>query len=170
MEYEQQVERAGWQVRIARDDDVEHLQRWLADPATLHCFPVGEPEEVEESAKRWVGLHKEKAALVIECDGEVSGMVVVYLQSEQQLTHQAMHILVVDPAKRRQGIGSFLLQEALWWVKEGLGIELFHVEVTEGTEGVAFYRGHGFEIFARQEGWIKEGDTFYGRILLEKLL
>lgn len=168
--YKQRGEHKGWQVRLARDEDAAEIQRWLSDPETTRCFPFGEPAEIEESAKRWVELHKERAALVLECEGRPAAIALVYLQTERQLTHQALHILLVAPEIRNQGIGTFLLNELLLWAKEGLGLELIHVEVTMGTPGVEFYRKRGFEIFAQQREWMKEGDELLGRVMLERLL
>jgi len=157
-------------VRLATDDDAAVLQEWLSDPATAHCFPCGEPEEIVESAKRWIGMHKEKAALVAEEGAQVVAIAVLYLQTEVQLVHQALHIVVVDPKRRREGIGRRFMEHVMRHAKQELGLELLHAEATSDTEGIPFFRSLGFEIFAEQEGWIKEGDTYYGRVLLEKLL
>jgi len=168
--FEQKNEREGWLVRLAQEGDIPHLHRWLSDPEIAHGFPCGDPEEVDDCAKRWVEFYKEGGALAIEIDGEVAGIAVLFLQSCIQLIHQCMHIVIVDPAHRRKGVGTFLLDETMRWAKEGLGIELFHCEVTEGSEATSFYRSLGFEQFAFQPDWIKEGDRYYGRHLFEKIL
>lgn len=170
MQYLQREKREGILVRVARIEDAPILQQWLSDPGTALCMPCGEPAEIEDCAKRWVELYDQQAVLTAEVDGVVRGMVILFLQTYLQLRHQCMHILVVDPAYRRKGVGSLLLEEATWWAREGCGIELLHTELTEGTEAEAFYRHRGYEVFGCQEGWSKVDERYFGRVLVEKLI
>lgn len=170
MNYVQRNTRDGIHVRMGCDGDIPYLQEWLSDPATSHCMPCGEPAEIEECAKLWVELHTQQAVLTAEVEGVPRGVCILFLSTYIQLRHQCMHILVVDPKYRRHGVGSLLLEEATWWAKEGCGIELLHAELMEGCEAVPFYLHRGYELFARQAGWAKEGECYVGRVLVERMV
>jgi GNAT superfamily N-acetyltransferase len=157
-------------VRMGCEADTPFLQEWLSDPGTSWCMPCGEPNEIEECAKLWVGLCHQQAVLTAEVEGRPCGMCILFLATYVQLRHQCMHILVVDPKCRRQGIGSLLLEEATRWAREGCGVELLHAELIEGSDAVPFYLHRGYEIFAKQAGWAKEGEHYLGRVLVERMV
>ncbi len=65
--------------------------------------------------------------------------------------------IAVDPALRRQGIGSRLLEESLERVRRA-GVRRVHLMVREGSEGaIAFYERHGFRRAGRARGYYADG-------------
>ena len=45
--------------RPVQVEDHTLLAQWIADPLVEPAFPMGEPHEIEEGAKRWVEMAAE---------------------------------------------------------------------------------------------------------------
>ncbi len=161
---------SGLTLRLTEKSDAVPLHTWLLDPEVARSFPVGDPQEIEEAAKRWVDLCEEEAALTALYQGVPVGIGILFLQHYKRLRHQAMHLLLVAKEFRCMGIGSALLEELLSHGKGQFGVELAHVEVVGDEEVVNFYRKRGFVEFARQERWIKDHDQILNRVCLEKFV
>ena len=93
----------------------------------------------------------EKTIFVAESDGEIAGMVEVWLAAEpsphsmMRPRRTAMLGIAVDAAHRRRGIGSALMAEAAAWAKRQ-GVEEIVLDMLLANAGaIAFYRALGYE-------------------------
>lgn len=160
----------GLEIRTCEKADSEPLKRWIFDPETTPLFPVSDPKEIEDAACRWVELAMEQnCGLTALYQGTPVGFGVLFLQNYVELTHQCVHILLVDRAYQKMGIGSALLN-ALMDKARAHNVELLHVEVYDDPDIERFYKKHGFKEFARQEKWSKENHDYRSRVLLERFL
>lgn len=156
------------EVRPTEMGDAKHLKDWIL--AQSEYFPMGDLKEIEETAKRWVEVAVEqKSGLTALYQGTPVGFGILFLQNYVRLTHQAVHILVVDKSYQQMGIGSKLLNALMERGRE-LGVELLHVEVYDEAAIERFYKRHGFVEFARQERWTKDHDIYRARVCLERFL
>lgn len=158
------------EIRKTVAEDAAPLLEWMSDPKVNLHLPMGEPQEIEDGAKRWCDLYKKGYCLTAVLDGEPVGMGFLFIQDYVVLCHQCMHVLVVRHDCQGQGIGSKLLEELLRVAKDEFKLELVHVEVYGSEEIVDFYKKRGFVEFARQEKWLKIDGSYYNRVLLETYL
>ena len=161
-------------IRPSLKEDIPHLQRWLSEPRTEPFFPTGDPPEIEDAAKRWIEMCMEQeAGFIATLDGKPVGFAMLFLQTYEKLTHQAVHVLVVGQDHRRQGVGSALLA-ALETLGRDKGIELCHVEVYDDPGVERFYKLHGYREYARQLGWSKDSKQdpplYRARVCMEKFI
>ena len=151
-------------------EDGALLAEWISDPLVEPDFPMGQPQEIEEGAKRWVELAcEQKSGLVAVYEGAPVGLGMLFLQTYKLILHNCVHILVIAPPYREIGIGKALL-EALEKLAKERGVDLLHVEGYDDEEAIRFYRGQGYTEFGRQEAWTKTDAGYRGRVLLEKFI
>ncbi|MGE3954301.1 MAG: N-acetyltransferase family protein [Parachlamydiales bacterium] len=158
------------QFRPVVREDHTLLAEWIADPLVEPAFPMGEPHEIEEGAKRWVEMGVDQGSgLVAVYKGVPVGMGLLFLQTYTLIRHNCVHVLVVSPPYRELGIGEGLLG-ALEGLARDKGVSLLHVEVYGDPAAVHFYLAHGYTEFGRQQGWTKTPAGYGERVLLEKFL
>ncbi|MGH9299269.1 MAG: GNAT family N-acetyltransferase, partial [Acidimicrobiales bacterium] len=73
--------------------------------------------------------------------------------------------LIVDPARRSEGVGSYLLQEVERLALEQ-GADRVRLETTLAGRAAVFYARHGFRDVARLPDW-REGRAF---VVMERRL
>lgn len=168
--FQQKSQKPGLLVRYTQMEDAPHLHQWLSDPDTSRWFPTGDPPEIEGAAQHWVSFSKFHSSLTAEYEGVPCAMAILFLQSYKKLTHQCMHVIVVAKEFRRQGIGSALLEDLHHLAKDHFGIELIHTEIYDGCPAYGLYRKFGYQVFGRQEQWIKDYDGYLDRIMMERFL
>lgn len=141
----------------------------------MRCFPTPWPRELLTS---YLG---EDGFMVYEQDGAVIGYVIVGIKipsllarlerrmlaalrgQDANLEENTGHLmnLAVDPAFRRQGIGSILLQRGLEYL-QGLGAKTCELEVRVNNQGaIALYEKFGFVIKERIKNYYSNGDDAY---------
>ena len=139
------------------------------------CFPTPWPRE---SLTSYLG---EDGFMVYEQDGRVIGYMILGIKipsllvrlerrmlaamrgQEADLEENTGHImnLAIDPAFRRRGIGSTLLQSGLEYLKS-LGAKTCELEVrVNNQEAIALYEKFGFVIKDRIQNYYRNGDDAY---------
>lgn len=160
----------GVQVRFTQPDDGKYLKSWLSDPSVENWFPMADTVEVDDAVVRWIAFHRYKCSLTVVKDGVPCGIATLYLQPYRKLAHQCEFGIIVGHDYRNQGIGSYLMSSIMHLAKHNFKIELLHLQVYAENPAIHLYKRFGFKEFGRQEGWIKDGDRFVGRIFMERYL
>ncbi|HSW73294.1 MAG TPA: GNAT family N-acetyltransferase [Chlamydiales bacterium] len=156
-----------YDIRYSTIEDGEHLKKWLLVPEDQKWFPMSTPQEVEEGAKNWIGFSKFKASLTATAGGDPCGVVTLFLMPYRKVAHHALFYLIVEKHSRRKGVGESLLKNIMHLAKQNFHLELVHVEVFDGCPILPLLLKHGFTVYAKQERFVKDGNEYLGRTLLE---
>jgi RimJ/RimL family protein N-acetyltransferase len=157
-------------IRFGEEADQKYLIDWLLQPGILEWFPLADIREVEDAARIWVSYYKYNAVLTALWDSVPCGIANLYLQPYKKLAHQCLLAIIVDEKFRGKGIGTKLLEELMKLAKERFKIELLHLEVYEGNPAIRLYERLGFTQYGFQRHFVKEGDKYLGKILMQKSL
>ncbi len=99
------------------------------------------------------------------------GVGALMLPPYEKLRHHSPLILLVDPKKRRRGVGHALLEHLCFVAKHRFAIEVLSVEFAAGSQSeIAFFEKRGFTTFARMEGWFANEGSIDDKICMEKEL
>jgi RimJ/RimL family protein N-acetyltransferase len=154
-------------IRYTYITDLPLLRGWLLDPRVQTWFPVGDEREVEEAVQCWVGFARYSASLTATVSGKPCGMATLFLMPYRKVAHHALFKIVVDPRFQRRGIGTALLRNIKHLARDYFHLDLIHTEVFEGNPCVHLLEKQGFTAFARQGGFVKDGEGYRGRICYE---
>lgn len=157
-------------IRFSEESDQKYLIDWLLQPGVLKWFPLADLREVEDAARVWIGYSKYQAVLTALWNSVPCGIANLYLQPYQKLAHQCLFAIIIDEKYRGRGVGTRLLQELMVLAKERFKIEFLHLEVYEGNPAIRLYQRLGFEQYGIQRHFIKEGEEYIGKILMQKYL
>ena len=157
-------------IRLAEEADQKYLVEWLLQPGVLEWFPLADLREVEDAARIWVSYSKYEAVLTALWDSVPCGIANLYLQPYKKLAHQCLFAIIVDEKFRGKGVGTKLLQDLMTLAKERFKIELLHLEVYEGNPAIHLYQRLGFTEYGIQRHFVKEGDKYLDKILMQKTL
>lgn len=157
-------------VRDADPEDAVNLKQWLLDPEILRWFPMDNENEVEDSVRIWVSYAKQKAGLTALVDGKPAGMANLYIQPFKKFAHQCLFSIIVQSSQRGKGIGTVLLSELIKTAKERFNVEILHLEVYDGNPAIRLYERLGFKYYGRHAKFIKIGDTYIDKILMQREL
>ena len=90
---------------------------------------------------------------------DAADAVVGYLAARRAADELHVLSLGVDPAHRRAGVASALLEAALAEAEAAAGARLAHLEVREGNaEAFAFYERFGFRAVGRRRRYYPDGE------------
>ena len=157
-------------IRYTVASDAKYLKQWLQEDGILRWFPMKEPNEIEDSIKRWISFHRLKSSLTASVEGVPCGIATLYLHPYRKLSHQCQFGIIVDPQYRNKGIGGSLIKNLIHLADNYFNIELLHLEVYEGNPAFNLYDRFGFKEFGRQTKWIKDDGEYLGRIFMELLI
>jgi len=157
-------------IRFAEESDQKYLVDWLLQPGILQWFPLADLREVEDAARIWVSYYKYDAVLTALWDSLPCGIANLYLQPYKKLAHQCLFAIIVDEKFRGKGIGTKLLQDLMQLAKERFKIELLHLEVYEGNPAIRLYERLGFQVYGKQRHFVKEGNQYLDKILMQRSL
>jgi len=124
--------------------------------ATLHALAVASFSDPWSEGAFAEELRSPEATVLVARDG--AGAVIGYLAARRAADELHVLSLGVDPAHRRAGAASALLEEALAEAAAG-GARLAHLEVREGNaEAFAFYERFGFRAVGRRRRYYPDGE------------
>jgi putative acetyltransferase len=157
-------------IRYTHHQDAPYLRDWLLLPEVQRWFPVAEDKEIEDAAQCWVGFSRYNSSLTATIGEVPCGMGTLFLMPYRKVAHHALFKLVVDPKHQRQGIGRSLLKNLKHLAKTYFHLELIHIEVFEGNPFIHLLEECNFQEFARQDKFVKEGESYLARILYQSYL
>ena len=156
-------------IRRTEQKDVVHLTEWITHPELVNYFPMSEPNEIEDSIRRWIGY--QKSSLTATINHMPVGIAMLRLQSYKKMSHQSQFGIIVDHRYYKQKIGSNLLKNLMYMAKQNFHIECLHLEVyDDNIAAYCLYKNFGFREFGRQPNWIKDKGRYISRIFMERTI
>ncbi len=165
-----QKEVAGLDIRYTYVTDSPYLRQWLDLPEVQKWFPVSEEKEIEDAVQCWIGFSRYSCSLTAVLEGVPCGIGTLFLMPYKKVSHHALFKLIVDPQYQRRGIGSSLLKNLKHLAKNYFRLDLIHTEVFEGNPLIHLLEAQGFQVYAKQEDFVKDKGQYLGRILYEVIL
>lgn len=157
-------------IRLGEESDQKYLVEWLLQPGVLEGFPLSDLREIEDAARIWTSYAKYGAVLVALWDGVPCGIANLYLQPYRKMSHQCLFAIIVDERLRGRGVGTRLLQELMVLAKERFHLEFLHLEVYRGNRAIHLYERMGFKEYGVHRRFMKDGDRYVDKILMQKYL
>ncbi len=165
-----QIQTEGVSLRYTLPEDGVALTHWLNQPGVAHAFPMTDPREVEDSAKHWIGFSRLRSSLTAVHNEQPIGIATLCLMPYQTLSHQCLLSIVVDEAWRGKGVGTLLMNNILHLAKNYFRIEVVYLEVYEGNPAISLYQRFGFQVIGNQKHFMKKGDRYVAKIIMERIL
>lgn len=160
----------GFDLRYTTLLDTPYLRDWLYSPGMLHWFPMSEEKEVEDALRVWIGFSRFSASLTATTNSVPCGIGTLFLMPYRKVAHHCLFKLIVDPKFQRKGVGTSLLKNLKHLAKNYFNLELMHIEVFEGNPLIHMLKNQNFHEYAKQEKYVKEGDRYFARVLMESYL
>lgn len=146
-------------IRYTEESDRPFLETWLRKPGELQWFPPSNEEELKKDLDLWIGFARFKASLTATIDDIPYGIATLYLMPYRKVAHHALFRVIVDPAKRRQGLGTSLIKNLLHLARNYFRLEALHIELYDGCPLIPLLEKMGFSLIATQ----KDGAKIEGR-------
>lgn len=153
-------------IRFSEVEDQTYLDQWFLDPDVCADFPF-EFEERVDALKNWIGFSRFKSSLTGTINNVPCAIGTLFLMPYKKVAHHCSFYLIVDPAHRRKGVGTSMVRNLLHLAKTRFRLESVHVEIYEPSKLQAILQKLQFELFARQENYIKFEECRKPRLLLE---
>jgi len=160
------LEIPGFDIRYSTMEDLASLNAWFSEPDSCDDYPFGYAEK-DEALKNWIGFSKFKASLTADIEGKPCAIGTLFLMPYKKVAHHCSFYLIVDPAHRRKGIGTSMVRNLLHLAKNRFRLESVHVEIYEPSALLPILEKLQFEVFARQENFVRMEGCTRTRILLE---
>jgi ribosomal protein S18 acetylase RimI-like enzyme len=157
-------------IRYSYVTDAHYLKKWLNAPGMLHWFPLVTEKEIDGAVQSWLGMVRFGAALTATLANVPCGMGVLFLMPYKKVSHQCMFKLIVDPQYQRRGVGTTLIRNLKHLAKNYFQLDLIHIEVFEGNPLIEMLYKLDFHQFGFQEKFVKDGENYLSRVLLESYL
>lgn len=153
-------------IRYSEMEDLTYLQQWFESPTACDDYPFG-PHEKEEALKNWIGFSKFKASLTGLVENRPCAIGTLFLMPYRKVAHHCSFYLIVDPEHRKKGIGTDMIRNLLHLAKNRFRLESVHAEIFEPSPILSLLQKQQFELFARQENFIKIHGHGRARLCLE---
>jgi GNAT superfamily N-acetyltransferase len=161
-------------IRYATMDDYEDLCRLFAQVDKYHVELVPEifqefpgPARSRERLSHFVD-NENAEAIVAQDEGKIVGLLTLEKSDYpsypmfKRREHAMIHTLVVDEARRRQGIGGLLLDAAAGWARDR-GVRFIQTNVWRANaDAREFYSKHGFQTLTERIEMEIEGNITSG--------
>lgn len=155
-----------YDIRFSTVGDMSILREWLKTKGMLHWFPPVDDAELENFIRIWIGFCRFNASLTATYKNQPVGMAILYLMPYRKVAHHAMFQIIVSPEHQKQGVAHSLIRNLKNYAKKQFRLESIHVEILDDNPIQSLLKTLGFEEFARQEKYAKEGGKYYPRILM----
>jgi putative acetyltransferase len=152
-------------IRYTHVTDESYLRDWLMDRKLQHWLPVSNEQEVNNTVQCWLGFCRYNASLTATLNGTPCGVATLFLMPYQKVSHHCLFKILVDPAYQRRGVGNSLLKNIIHLAKVYFKLEAIYTEVLEENPLIHLLHKYDFYQFARQEGYVKEENHHYARLL-----
>jgi ribosomal protein S18 acetylase RimI-like enzyme len=156
------------ELRYTVEEDALHLKKWLMEPDVLPGFPMHTEVEVDDSVKHWISFYRLKSSLTAMIDDEPVGLATLCLMPYEKIKHQALVSIIVTEKVRGKGVGTVLLNNLIHLAKNYFSLEYLYLEVYEGNRAISLYQRFGFKEVGRQPHFMKEGDRYVSKIIMER--
>jgi len=160
----------GLELRYTIMEDGPFLKEWLLQPGVLKGFPMCDEKEVSDSVKHWMSFSRYKSSLTAVIDNKPVGMATLCLMPYRKLAHQCLLSIVVSEEVRGRGVGTILLNNLIHLAKNYFSIEMLYLEVYEGNPAQSLYKRFGFKEIGNQRYFMKEKDSYVGKVIMELVL
>ncbi len=161
------IDSEDYDIRFSTLDDTHSLRSLLKLKGMLHWFPPGDDLELENFIRIWMGYCRYSSGLTATYQNEPIGMAILFLMPYRKVAHHAMFQLIVDPDYQRKGVGTSLAKNVKHLAKTRFQLDSIHVEILDDNPVCSLLEKLEFKRFARQERFVKEGDMYFPRILME---
>ncbi len=160
------MEIPGFDIRFSEIDDAAYVASWLSYPNACDPFPFTF-EEKDDALRNWLGFSKYNASLTGMIDQAPCAVGTLFLMPYRKVAHHASFYLIVDPEKRRKGIGTSMVRNLLHLAKSRFRLESLHAELFTPSPIEGILEELAFKPFARQEGFVKINGEIRSRLLME---
>lgn len=157
----------GYDIRYTNLMDTTYLRDWLNSEGMLHWFPMSTEKEVEDAIRVWIGFSRFNSSITATLNSVPCGIGTLFLMPYRKVSHHCIFKIIVDPKFQKQGVGTSILKNLKHLAKNYFHLELMHIEFWEGNPIIHLLKGQNFKEFARQERYVKEGDRYFARVLME---
>jgi len=164
---EKLTDSAAFDLRYTHLDDGPALRSWLEAAHMLDWFPMSTPIEVDNALQVWLGFCRLNSSLTATYEGSPCAVGTLFLMPYRKVAHHCLFKIIVAPEFQRRGIGTAILRNLKHLAKNFFHLELMHIEFFTGNPIEALLKKERFREFARQEHFVKQGDRYWGRILME---
>ena len=133
-------------VRRADAGDIEALARLLTDLFSIEADFRPEPERQRRGLRAMLDAPDQRCVLVAERDGAVIGMVTgqLVISTAEGAPSALVEDMVVDPARRGQGVGRALLNAIEAWAGDRGATRMQLLADRENAPALAFYQRMGW--------------------------
>lgn len=161
------VEASDFDIRYTNLKDTNFLHGWLSGSEMMHWFPPSDEQELENFIRVWMSFARYSSSITAIYKGTPIGMATLFLTPFRKVSHHCMTLIIVDPKYQRQGVGKALLKNLKHLAKNYFHLELIHMEVFENNPALPLLEEMGFKQIAFHEAYVKEGDRYYARLVME---
>jgi RimJ/RimL family protein N-acetyltransferase len=159
---------SGFDLRYSVQEDLGFLRQWLQEDDALHWFPFSLGKEMEDASQGWISFSRLQASLTAVIDEEPCAIGTLFLMPYRKVAHECMIQLVVGSKWRRNGVGSSLLKNLIHLAKTKFRLKIVYFELVEGNPIEPMLKKFDFRLAARQEGYFKEEERYFARLIYDK--
>ncbi len=161
------IKSADYDIRYTTLEDEKYLREWFKEDKMYHNFPFDSEKEANDTIKNWIGFSKFKCSLTALFQDKPVGIVTLFLMPYRKTVHMSMLYFIVNPKYQRKGVGHSLIKNIKHLAKSSFRIESLHLDVYEHSAALPFLKTQGFKEIVKQEKFVKEGDKYYAKYVLE---
>lgn len=157
-------------IRYTYVTDISYLRQWINAPGMLRFFPMLNEKEIEDAIQCWIGFCRWSASLTATINHTPVAIGTLFLMPYKKVAHHCLFKMIVDPQFQKKGIGNDLLRNLKHLARNYFHLEAMNIEMFEGNPIMHLLEKQDFHPIVRQEKYVKEGDEYLARILMEASL